>query len=82
MRPAKAPEFTPEEEEEIARLEDECATFLETHAEATYNTNESLGTSDHLRDEVWDELVKRAKKAGYIATRLGANVTVKNPPHR
>ena len=79
MRPPKATEFTPEEEEAIEKLEEDTATYLESHPECMYNTNVGLGTPDHLRDEVWDEFVRRANKAGYSARRQGAVVTIKNP---
>ncbi|HEY1957958.1 MAG TPA: hypothetical protein VGH28_20195 [Polyangiaceae bacterium] len=75
--PMRPPTFTPAEELIIRELEEETVTQLELRAECSYDTNLDLGTS--LRDEVWEEFVRRANDAGYRAERRGAVVAVKNP---
>jgi hypothetical protein len=69
--------FTPAEEQIIRELEDEAVMQLDLHPECTYDTNLGLGTPNHLRDELWDEFVRRANEAGYPAERRGAVVRVK-----
>jgi hypothetical protein len=79
MRPPKRTVFTSEELAVLAKLEEDTAALLVTRSECHYNTNVSEGTPHHLRDEVWDDFVRRANEAGYRAQRRGAVVTVKKP---
>jgi DNA-binding transcriptional regulator PaaX len=69
--------FSPREIESIEELEAQIARALQTRSAILFDTREGIGTPDHLRDEVWDEVVRRANNAAYIAERSGEIVMIR-----
>jgi hypothetical protein len=69
--------FSSREIESIEEVEAQIAGALQTRSAILFDTREGIGTPDHLRDEAWDEIVRRANDAEYIAERSGEIVMIR-----
>ena len=67
--------LTPDQLSQVAELDRDIEEQLKTHAELVFNLDEERV----FPEEVWRELIKRAKDAGWDAEIVGAVVTIRRP---